>query len=115
MSGEFAEATISRRPIQESLKKIAVDSDLVVDLNAFHQQNNLSLLGVRGKLAGCDLKFRFKVYSLGLLLEPAVDTPVEPIVAQMMNFRDGFDLDEAFGAYSPKLPTELGKRPTDED
>ena len=31
------------------------------------------------------------------------------------DFRDGFDLDEAFGAYVPKLPTELGKRPTDED
>ena len=30
------------------------------------------------------------------------------------DFRDGFDLDQAFGAYSPTLPKELGQRPTEE-
>ena len=31
------------------------------------------------------------------------------------DFRDGFDLDEAFAAYSPQLPSELGTHPTDEE
>ncbi len=31
------------------------------------------------------------------------------------DFRDGFDLDEVFAAYRPKLPTELGQSPTEED
>lgn len=31
------------------------------------------------------------------------------------DFRDGFDLDEAFAAYVPKLPGELGAHPTEQE
>ena len=49
------------------------------------------------------------------------DGPVTSVVLDRPEVRNAVDpanaaeLDEAFGAYSPKLPRELGKRPTDEE